>query len=334
MYYGLQVARGIAALLVLFHHISLGSDVFYGTQSFSGFFEFGSIGVDFFFVLSGFIIYWVHSDDNQSLKNGMTYFKKRMIRIYPPFILVSVVLLIAYNLFPTLSNGDRNIGVITSLFLIPTPPLDPALSVSWTLMHEMLFYIIFLCLYIRKKLFFGFLMFWSLSILLISFTSIQGIIKTFFLNPHNLEFILGVMSAIIIKRQKGEVLHLVIGLLMFCLYVYFYRIGLIESYNLLPQKIYLGVCFMLIVTGLCKVDHKIKYPNFLLLLGSASYSIYLIHNPIISILNRIAQKLLTIVKINQDVVFIIVAMFSLIFGLVYYFIWEKPLLKFFKKKFI
>ena len=80
MYIGLQVARGVAALLVLLNHASIGSVTFYGGRAFGGFWEFGSIGVDFFFVLSGFIIYWVHSNDKENLASACIYFKKRIIR--------------------------------------------------------------------------------------------------------------------------------------------------------------------------------------------------------------------------------------------------------------
>ena len=151
MYIGLQVGRGIAALAVVLHHASLGSEVFYGGRAFAGFWEFGAIGVDFFFVLSGFIIYWVHSADEENFKSALLYCKKRIIRIYPPFILISIVLLVVYSTYPSLSDSGRSIGVITSIFLIPTPPLSPALSVSWTLMHEMLFYTVFISLYFNSN---------------------------------------------------------------------------------------------------------------------------------------------------------------------------------------
>ena len=86
MYFvGLNVARGIAAFLVLLAHASLSSNVFYGGEPFFGFWKFGGFGVDFFFVLSGFIIYWVHADESKSMASMSRYFKKRIIRIYPPF---------------------------------------------------------------------------------------------------------------------------------------------------------------------------------------------------------------------------------------------------------
>ena len=78
MFRGLQVGRGVAALLIVLHHCSLGAEKFYGSEPFYGFWEFGSIGVDFFFVLSGFIIYWAHSKDTKGVRSAVSYFKKRV----------------------------------------------------------------------------------------------------------------------------------------------------------------------------------------------------------------------------------------------------------------
>lgn len=337
MYMGLQVCRGIAALAVLLHHTSLGSEVFYGGKAFSGFWEFGAIGVDFFFVLSGFIIYWVHSDDQQSLKYLMMYWKKRIIRIYPPFILISIILLIAYSTYPSLSAGGRSIGIVTSIFLVPTPPLEPALSVSWTLMHEMLFYTTFILLFINKRMFHTFLVAWGLSILLVNFMPIDGIIKTFFLSPYNIEFLLGVVSAVIIKSNKGNIFQLLTGLFMLLFYIAYLN-DQTDNYIILNNilvRLYLGFTFMFIVTGLCSIDNKIKYPNFLIFIGASSYSIYLIHNPAISILNRVAQKITSNGSWGSpEIIFLFVAISSLIIGLAYYLIWEKPILKIMKGQLI
>ncbi|MFK5894847.1 MAG: acyltransferase [Pseudomonadota bacterium] len=331
---GLQIGRGIAALLVVFHHITLGSSTFYGDELFNGFFEFGFIGVDFFFVLSGFIIYWVHSNDQQNISSGLIYLKKRLIRIYPPFILISIVLLLAYSLFPTLSTNSRDIGVITSLLLIPTPPLEPALTVSWTLMHEMLFYLIFISIFYNKKLFNMILFIWAISIITVAFSSMGGVVRTFILNPHNLEFMFGIISAVVIKNKKGKGYFLPLGLILFTTYIYSYQHGYHSNINQLFIKIYLGTTFMFTVIGLCNIDHKVKYPKFLIFIGAASYSIYLIHNPVISILNRIASKGLTYVEISPSIIFILVSAFSILSGIVYYLVWEKPMLKLLKNKFL
>jgi len=59
----LQVFRGIAAMLVVYHHANQEVIELYGDNALRSLFDFGDAGVQFFFVLSGFIIYYVHRRD-------------------------------------------------------------------------------------------------------------------------------------------------------------------------------------------------------------------------------------------------------------------------------
>ena len=336
MFIGLHIARGIAALFVVLFHANLGSVFFYGKTAFSGFWKFGIIGVDFFFVLSGFIIYWIHSEDEKNFESSLLFLKKRIIKIYPPFILISIISLISYKIFPNLSAANRNIGIITSIFLFPTPPLDPALTISWTLMHQMMFYIIFITIYIKKTLFHITFILWGLMIVFFSFIPFEGIIKTFFFNPYNLQFLIGIIAAkIIISDRDGKPL-IYLGFIMLLFFIYTPNFNIEETlifYQLL-EKIYLGLCFMFIIIGLTSINTRIKYPKFLISLGSASYSIYLIHNPVISILNRIAFKVHGTVAIIPEILFIIISGLCILAGLLYYVIFEKPISKVLHDKFL
>ena len=59
--YSLQVLRGIAAMMVVLFHLSITTDTFFHNKSFNV--SWGWLGVDIFFVLSGFIITYVHFQD-------------------------------------------------------------------------------------------------------------------------------------------------------------------------------------------------------------------------------------------------------------------------------
>src|ERR1700676_347124 len=150
----LQVGRGLAALGVAISHARLGTSAFVEpipdwlmTTLAKGF-----LGVDFVFVLSGFIILNSHFDDETSLRALKSYVLKRVSRIYVPYLPVCAIVISSYLLFPSLRQANRDWGWMTSIFLVPSNN-PPALGAAWTLVHEMLFYGIFVLFFFSKRLF-------------------------------------------------------------------------------------------------------------------------------------------------------------------------------------
>lgn len=348
MFNSLQVGRALAALLVVLHHATLDSGYFYGV-AFSDFWKFGNIGVDFFFVLSGFIIYWAHKEDQTGFSAGLLYLYKRIVRIWPPFILISMVMLVAYSLLPNLTESNRNISVLSSLILIPQESASPALSVSWTLMHEMLFYLSFLIFFfLMRPLFYAFLSVWSISILLYPLVGGDEFIGNFIFNMHNIQFILGVLLAFAFCKYERILISLdQYRLTSFC--VLFLSILSLVMFVWLRDFLYLFFgCYISLITGLifffvalsllCLEKNKLFSGlfecKFLLFLGAASYSIYLVHNPAISILNRLAHKVVGMAPwLSIDLVFVVVSFFATIIGVLYFVFWERPILSLIKSKF-
>ncbi|MEQ9021248.1 MAG: acyltransferase family protein, partial [Pseudomonadales bacterium] len=154
---GLEVARGIAACLIVLHHIELSFEHFFEQTAFTKYWSFGFIGIDLFFVLSGFIIYTVHSGDAPTFFHWKKYLLKRFVRVFIPYWPVGIVMFLSYVLFPALSEGERNIGIFPTFFLIPSEG-RPALSVAWTLIHEIIFYAFFSVFFFMGKKGLAFLM--------------------------------------------------------------------------------------------------------------------------------------------------------------------------------
>ena len=92
MYQSLQSGRAVAATLVLLFHLgaTIASEKYFGIQWFSIPFSFGDSGVDFFFVLSGFIIFYVHKSDLGRPTTLKSYIYKRITRIYPVYLIVFI----------------------------------------------------------------------------------------------------------------------------------------------------------------------------------------------------------------------------------------------------
>lgn len=133
----IQYLRGIAAILVvLFHSTALiGPDWKITLRN-------GMVGVDVFFIMSGFIIYYITT--NKSEINPKAFFVKRFFRIFPPFLFVwFIVSCVSYQNTPF-------INVIKSLFLFHVDYNSSApafkfnmIGPAWTLTYEIYFYAIF-----------------------------------------------------------------------------------------------------------------------------------------------------------------------------------------------
>ena len=160
----LQYGRALAALAVLAHHSCLATTAFVERPPHlvEAVLSRGFLGVDFFFVLSGFIIMHAHMNDARTGQAAALYIKKRLRRIYIPYLPVSFCLILLYLAFPSISIGNRDWGVLTSITLFPTEH-PPALSVAWTLIHEMMFYTLFLASYFTKR-FIIFIFAWVVAI--------------------------------------------------------------------------------------------------------------------------------------------------------------------------
>ncbi len=338
MYLGLQAARGIAALLVVLLHATLGAEVFYG-KPFDDFWGFGYVGVDFFFVLSGFIIFHAHRNDAGGGLGWKRYFIKRILRIYTAYLPISILMLGFYGYFGTLALVEREIGILPSLFLIPTGQ-SPALVVAWTLMHEMLFYCIFSIRFLNKQAFALLAWSWALAIVVHHLNPVSDhYLVLFLLKPYNLEFLAGMGVAWLIARQyTGSALLLPVGLTALGAFAIasYLAPNLIARQGQLTATLFLTLIFSMIVWGLCLFEdrRKPRIPNWLVFLGAASYSIYLLHNPAISALNRVAAFIHQRMPLPADLLFLAIVTLAVMAGIAYHLSWERPALNHLRQRWL
>jgi peptidoglycan/LPS O-acetylase OafA/YrhL len=295
------VCRGIAALLVVLFHTTQLSQEKLGQPFLGNLFAFGGAGVDFFFVLSGFIIFFVHQADVGQRDRLKPFIIKRLIRIYPLYWLVTLAILPIYFLMPQTGYGyERDLTVIVkSLLLIPQEHF-PVLIVGWSLSHEMLFYgifgcIIFLSLKLSRVLLAGWLL-GTLALFIGNFTGVwtrENHSIQFLFNAHNLEFALGCLAAFLVLNKRFDAEKFFFLLFGTTLFLFF---GVAQAQrSLLPNPILAyGIPSMLIVLGAASFDlqrshHQSNTPLLKLFtsLGDASYSIYLTHYLCLSLLLKL-----------------------------------------------
>lgn len=321
----IQVFRGIAAIMVVFHHIipSIGYFQHKNYEFLNYFGAIGKYGVDFFFILSGFII--TYSNYNKQIGDWTKYLKNRIIRIYVPFIPISIAMILLYQLMPNLSENNRNISLLTSLTLFPHG--EPALAVAWTLTFEMLFYLLFLLFLVNKNIWNVFVSIWFISIVSFNLLKIEteSPILLLLFSVYNVEFILGyLLGVIILKREipKRNIIISLMGISAILFIVFKFLIVLTPSF--LPNILFVSFAFFLIYYFVGCVDIQFSKGNKLMIIGNATYSIYLIHGPVHVFLERFLPP------IPNTVIYFIsilgIAVICIFAGYIYYWIFEKKLM--------
>lgn len=146
-YKELDALRGIAALLVVFFHFTL------GRPEYDRIFKLGTTGVDLFFIISGFVIFM----SLQKIADAKEFVINRISRLYPTYwasVIFTFLIFTAYLLykgnFHLKAAFIQFIGNLTMFqFYLKIPNLDKP---YWTMIIEMLFYISILSVYQFKLL--------------------------------------------------------------------------------------------------------------------------------------------------------------------------------------
>jgi peptidoglycan/LPS O-acetylase OafA/YrhL len=144
--------RGLAILLVLVHHMRIMAGTAIGDRLVSGLMNGGWIGVDLFFVLSGFLITGILVDARDRSRYFLNFYARRTVRIFPLYyavILVALVLLpqCAHPLATRLGAGTSDgtwYWLYLSNFAVAFRGVFPntVLDVSWSLAIEEQFYLL------------------------------------------------------------------------------------------------------------------------------------------------------------------------------------------------
>ncbi|USI72465.1 acyltransferase family protein [Sphingomonas morindae] len=283
----IELGRAFAAIFVVLHHSGsiMREPRFWGAEPFAGHFRNFNVGVDFFFVLSGFIITWVHRGDLGRPERLGNYARKRFLRIYPPYWGVTIPLILLYLAFPAGGDPTKHdpANILRSLLLLPNP-VQPVLGVAWTLTYEIFFYALFACIIFAGRRALIALPIWAAAIL-IAYAALppQPFPIGFLLSPYNLEFMMGVASALVLARYPipAPGLLVLIGVASFLALMLF---ALHVQDDPLRGRMAFGIPSVLFVLGTAELERRrpIRLPALARLLGAASFAIYLVHPVLLS----------------------------------------------------
>ena len=143
----LDLLRGLAALAVCIFHFDHGGAL--GVPSVSRVLSYGYLGVQMFFVISGFIIPYSMLRSGYRIKNIKGFLISRLVRLYPAYIIASLAALSMWY-GAALTPGYQGkwpsfslIQVISNIFLIcDFTNTDWLITIAWTLAIEAQFYLL------------------------------------------------------------------------------------------------------------------------------------------------------------------------------------------------
>ncbi|HCS64591.1 MAG TPA: hypothetical protein DIW64_11230 [Cellvibrio sp.] len=283
-----DILRGLAVILVVLYHLDI------------KFFQSGFIGVDIFFVLSGYLIGSIYARH----QNSLDFYEKRFRRILPAMLATLIVFLVASPfLFLPFEVRKVTDSIVGSLLFVPNLvfwrdndyfsnlSFSPLLH-YWSLGVELQYYVIFPLLFFMGKKFKAF--FPVLAIISLGFciflTDLSSKSAFFFLPTRLWEFFLGYFAYQIrdvsfiskFKRTKASSYFSILILLLL----------IIITTLPIPSDKFPGVyaiapvvmCFIYIAVGI----ESERFLNFSLVkvirwFAKVSFSIYLIHYPVIFI---------------------------------------------------
>lgn len=318
-FYELDLLRFLAALsVVLFHYTFLDaieSKVAPNYPVFGSIFKYGYFGVEFFFMISGFVILLTAQS-----KSWQGFVVSRISRLYPAFCIAVTITSLAILLIG-IGNSELSLSqYLWNLTMVPeyvgVQNID---SVYWTLQVEIKFYFwIFLILWLKKLqhieiIIFGWLIFSVLEIFNIGHQIAQMILL-----PKWAPYFSAGALFYIIKIKGLNFRRVALLLLTFVMSLYFAitdgnsKTEIYEIYfSPIVLALLLGFYYILFAFIISKRSKHV-YIGWFVTLGGISYPLYLLHDKIgellfirLSFINDKYLLLLVIISIVMTISFIV-----------------------------
>jgi peptidoglycan/LPS O-acetylase OafA/YrhL len=231
-------------------------------------------------VISGFVMVYASADLFGRRSSPATFMARRLVRIVPLYwAATTLFLLIAIATPGSVSQGDLDIAdVVMSYTFLPARRPDgiiqPIYSLGWTLNYEMFFYVVFAaCLALRRHRALA-----AVALLLGTAMALHRFVPpwatplVFWTDGIMLEFLLGMAVAVVAAEGVAfpAAIRVALALIALTLLIAAHRFGIASG------PLVTGAPMALLVAA-AVLGHPIRVPEMLLLLGDASYALYLVH---------------------------------------------------------
>lgn len=271
----IEFLRAAAVVAVILYHF------------YPNIFVHGYLGVDVFFVVSGFIITKSIGTKRKSWNSLFVFYKRRILRLLPALYVVLFFTIILSFLLDT-PHATKNIGqaiLATTVYLANIfyyteidyfnefQAVSPLVH-TWSLSLEEQFYLFFPILFFildNKKLrLIGFSIAMLISLYLYTNTD-DNLLRHYMTHLRVWQLLIGVIFALINKEVKSAYLHPILVLL---------STGILFSYVKLPHASII-VTLTVVLSMVLRAKKFEKIYIYFSGVGALSYSLYLWHQPIL-----------------------------------------------------
>jgi exopolysaccharide production protein ExoZ len=294
----IQALRGVAVILVVLTHARYYFLDTPGWPLANALLLPGAMGVDLFFVISGFIMVYTTRRSAGTPAEALDFLVRRFARIWPLYVLATLAwLTVNHKGLGWLTYWPQLRALLLSLTFQPVDANNPlyysqSLPLGWTLNFEMYFYLLFgLCLLLRRYRWIALGGWICLTVLLVPalkrdltldvLTNFQFSIAYLNLvtNPIILEFLAGVaigwlyLQDWFVLRSRAVARHLVLLALCGAVWYAWSAMGTFHG----PKQWGAAVMLMMLALALASKTVELLPPASLVWLGSISFSLYLTH---------------------------------------------------------
>lgn len=309
----IQVLRGIAALYVTIYHLR---DVMPAEAPFRKEIDFisgsGPAGVSLFFVISGFIMVYITRHTVPSGRNILRFTAKRLIRIWPAYAVITLGYCLLHSRMSP--NPEWPSELLQSLLFIPLSTTPPpfygyaTLTVGWSLNYEIYFYLLIAVsmLFARLRWYAFFLM---IAVTLVGIPTYYGAFTlkadkmqnlgspylNMITNPIIWNFVCGVFLGlayyhdVLHDRIRAFLSWNLVAPTLLCLAIWQFLSGFLGGFG--PFEWGLGSTAIFAVFVFHYQERIQKFPSWLVRLGDMSFSMYLLHVPIVVGLGFLFRKM-------------------------------------------